>query len=107
MQHNLDRIVLRVVLVPLAPIVTNGISKDAAVLVECRCRNAASHVGISLETMLCVLVPEMERTIRTGCAKGPVDGVERDVVDRMDVYNVVDGRVSVALEGKVGTVEHG
>lgn len=63
MQHNLDRIALRVVLVSLAPIVTNGISKDAAILVESRRRNAATHVRISLETVLSVLVPEVECTV--------------------------------------------
>lgn len=102
MEHNLDRIVLCVVLVSLGPVVTDGVGKDAAVLVEGRGGDAAADVGVALETVLGVLVPEVEGSVRTGRAEGAVDGVERDVVYGVDVGGAVDGRVTVALEGKVG-----
>lgn len=97
-QHYLDRETLRVVLVTLAPVVANGVGKDAAVLVECRRRDAAADVGVALEAVLGVLVPEVERAVGAGGAKGAVDGVEGDGVDGVDIYGVVDGLIAVALE---------
>ena len=102
MQHHLDGIALRVVLVALGPVVTNGVGKDASVLVEGGGRDAAAHVGVALETVLGVLIPEVERTVGAGRAEGAVDGVERDIVDGVDVGNAVGGGVTVTLEGEVG-----
>lgn len=104
MQHHLDRIALRVLLVPLAPVVTNGVSKDATILVKLRRCNAASNVGVSLKTVLGILVPEVECAIRTRCAEGAVNGVEGNVVDGVDIDDVVDGGIAVAFERKVRTV---
>lgn len=101
-QHHLDGIALRVVLVALGPVVTNGVGKDASVLVEGGGRDAAAHVGVALETVLGVLIPEVERTVGAGRAEGAVDGVERDIVDGVDVGNAVGGGVTVTLEGEVG-----
>lgn len=101
MQHNLDRIALRVMLVALAPVVTNGIGKDATRLVKRRRRDAAPHIRISLETVLGVLVPEVERAVRSSRAKGAMDGVERNIVDSVDVDDVVYRRISVTFEGEV------
>lgn len=98
MQHNLDWIALGVVLVALAPVVSNSISEDATVLVESRGGNAASDVGIPLETVLGVLVPEVERAVRSGSAKGSVDGMEGDIVDSMYIDDVVHRRISMAFE---------
>lgn len=101
MQHDLDGVVLRIVLVALAPVVADGVGKDAAALVERRRRDAAADVGVALEAVLGVLVPEVERAVGAGGAEGAVDGVEGDGVDGVDVDGVVDGGVAVALEGKV------
>lgn len=102
MEHDLVRVRGRVALVALAPVITNGVGKDAAGLVE-RCRgDAAADVGVALETVLRVLVPEVESAVATGCTKGTVLGVEGDVVDRVDGGGVALGGVAVALEGEVG-----
>lgn len=101
-EHDLGRVRGRVALVPLAPVITNGVGKDAAGLVE-RCRgDAAADVGVTLETVLGVLVPEVEGAVATGCAEGAVLGVEGDVVDSVDGRGVALGGVAVALEREVG-----
>jgi hypothetical protein len=95
------------VLVALAPVVADGVGKDVARLVEGGGRDGPADGGIALEAVLGVLVPEVEGSIRTGSAEGAVDRVERDVVDRVDVRDVVGGRVTVALEGEVGATREG
>ena len=56
--------------------------------------------------MLCVLVPEVECAVATGCAEGTMNGVEADRVDGVDVADVAVGRwsLTVALEGEVEAV---
>lgn len=103
-QHDLDGVVLGVVLVALAPVVANGVGEDAAVLVEGGGGDAAADVGVALEAVLGVLVPEVEGAVGAGGAEGAVDGVEGDVVDGVDAGDAVDGGVAVALEGEVGAV---
>lgn len=102
MQHDLDRVVLCVVLVALAPVIANGVGEDAAVLVKGRGRDATTHVRVAFKTVLSVLVPEVECAVGAGRAEGAVDGVEGDVVDGVDVGDAVGGRVTVTLEGEVG-----
>lgn len=105
MQHDLVGVRGRVALVALAPVVADGVGKDAARLVE-RCRrDAAADVGVALEAVLRVLVPEVEGAVATGCAEGAVLRVERDVVDGVHAGGVALGRVAVALEGEVGAAE--
>lgn len=103
MQHDFDGVVLRIMLVALAPVVTNGVGKDGAALVECRRGDAAANVGVALEAMLGILVPEVEGAVRSRCAKGAVDGVEGDCIDGVYVDGVVDNGITVALERKVGS----
>lgn len=98
MQHHLDRVVLRVVLEALAPVIANGVGKDASRLVERRRRDAAAHVGVPLEPVLGVLVPEVERAVGSRRAERAVYGVEGDVVDGVYVDHVVDDRVAMAFE---------
>lgn len=76
MQHDLDGIALSVVLVTLGPVVANSIGKDGTVLVKGSRGDAASDVGVTLETMLGILVPEVECSIGAGSAECAVDGVE-------------------------------
>lgn len=102
MKHHLDRVLLRVVLEALAPVVADAVGEDGTVLVECRRRDAAAHVWVALESMFGVLVPEVEGAVGAGGAEGAVYGVEGDVVDGVDVRDVVRGGVTMALEGKVG-----
>lgn len=103
-QHDLDRLRLCVSLVSLGPVVAYGVGEDVAVLVEVGRGDAAADVGVALESVLGVFVPEVERAVRAGRREGAVDGVERDVVDGVDAGNVSLRRVAVALEGEVGAV---
>lgn len=91
-------------LITLAPVVTNGIGKDATGLVEGRCSNGAPDVGIALKAVLSVLIPEVERAVRASSAEGAVDGVERYIVDGMYVDDVADCGVSMALEREIGSL---
>lgn len=63
MKHQLDRLLLIVGLVALRPVVADSISKDAAVAVEVGCGDGPADVGIALEPVFGVLVPEVESTI--------------------------------------------
>lgn len=104
MQHQLDGLLWVVSLVALGPVVADGIGKDVAVFVEGRCSDGTANVGIALETVLGILVPEMERAIRAGSRKGSMHWVEGDIVDSVDASDVVHSRVTVTLEGEVGAV---
>lgn len=101
-QHNLDGVLRRVVLVPLAPIVRDRIRKDAARLVECGRDDRAADGRVALEAVFGILVPEVEGAVRAGCAEGAVGGVEGDVVDGVDGDDIVGRGVAVALEREVG-----
>lgn len=101
MQHHLGRVVGGVTLVPLGPVVADGVGKDVTRLVEGGRGDAAADLRVALEAVLGVLVPEVERAVATGRAEGAVDRVERDVVDRVDIGDVALGLVAVALEGEV------
>jgi len=103
MKHNLDRILRRVVLVALAPVVGDGVGEDVTRLVEGGGNDAAADVGVALETVLGVLVPEVEGAVGASGAEGSVDGVEGDVVYGMDSDDVVGWGVAVAFEGEVGS----
>jgi hypothetical protein len=75
-QHHLDRVVLRVVLVPLGPVVADSVCEDGTVLVELGRGDATANVGVSLQAMLGILVPKVEGTVGTSRAECAVDGVE-------------------------------
>ena len=47
-QHDLDGIVLCIVLVALGPVVTDGVGEYAAILVEGRRRDTTAHVRVPL-----------------------------------------------------------
>ena len=100
MQHHLDGIALRVVLVALGPVVTNGVGEDAARLVERGGGDAAADVGVPLEAVLGVLVPEVKRAVGAGRAEGAVDGVKADSVQGVHAGGGGAG-VAVALEREV------
>lgn len=112
MQHDLVHPSGHIRRIPFTPIVTDTIREDAARAIEIRRADGAAHLGIPLEPMLCVLVPEMEGAVAAGGAEGAVLRVEGDGVDAVDVGAVVcgaggggargGGRGAVAFEGEVG-----
>jgi hypothetical protein len=73
-------------------------------VVEVCATDAAADFGVALETVLGILVPEVECAVAAGSAEGAVDGVEGDGVDRVDVGYVasVGGVLAMALEREVG-----
>jgi hypothetical protein len=78
MQHNLIRILRIISSITLVPVVRNSISENAAIVVEVCAGDAAADFRVAFETVLGVLVPEVECAVATGGAEGSVDGVEGD-----------------------------
>jgi hypothetical protein len=78
MQHNLIRILRVISSITLMPIIRNGISENRTIVVEVCAGDAAADFGVAFETVLGVLVPEVECAVAAGGAEGAVDGVEGD-----------------------------
>lgn len=87
----------------LAPVVADSIGEDVTVPRECGCCDRAADLGVALEAVLGVLIPEVEGTVRASCAECAVLGVERDGVHRVNLCDVALRGVllAVALEGEV------
>lgn len=104
MQHDLVRVIRGVGGVALVPIVRDGVGEDGAVVVEVGAADASANLGVTLQTVLGVLVPEVEGAVTTGGAKGTMNRVEGDGVDRVDVGLVtgVGCILAMALEREVG-----
>lgn len=104
MQHDLVRDLLSIGRISLTPVVANGISEDISIATESSAGDGPANCRVSFETVLGVLIPEMESTVTAGSAEGAVDGVEADGVDGVNVCDVtgVGRRFAVALEGEVG-----
>ena len=80
------KLVLGVVeLVPLGPIVTNGISKQVSRRVELHGGDGVLAGLESLELRTVVLVPEDESSVATCGCESSVHGVESDVVEGVDL----------------------
>ena len=75
-QHDLVGVVCTVVLVALAPIVAHCVSKDVAGSAEVCRRNASTDVGVALQSVLGVLVPEVECAVCACGGESTMDGVE-------------------------------
>ena len=103
MQHNLIRILLVVERIPFTPIVAHRVRKDIPAAVKVRCRDRATHLRVPFESVLGVLVPEVEGPVRASGAEGAVLWVEGDGVDGEDVtaVAVVLRRLAVAFEAEV------
>lgn len=84
--------------VALAPIITDSIGENAAILVESCCRDSTADRWVSLESVLGDSVPEVESAVRTSRAESSILGVERNGIDGVDVGHVVCGWISVTLE---------
>jgi hypothetical protein len=105
MQLDLDRVLGVVPTVPFTPVVADRVRENIACTRERRSRDASANLWVALETVLCVLVPEVEGAIAASGAEGAVDGVEGDCVDRVDFCDVALAGVglAVAFEGEVKT----
>lgn len=106
MHHNFIRGLRRVARVSLAPVIADSIREDVSIPVERRGGNGSSNIGITLETVLGVLVPEVERAVTSSGAKRAVLGVEGNRVQRVNVADVsgVAWRFAVAFETEVRAV---
>ena len=105
MQLKFDRVLRIIRRISLAPVITNSVRKDVTVLVEARGGDGTADLRVALETVFCVLIPEVEGAVTTGGAEGAVLRVKGDGVYRVDFGNVAGGGVllAVAFEGEVET----
>lgn len=104
MQHDLVGQLWRIGRVTLAPVVTHCVCEDVPCVVEGSAGDGAPNGWVPLQTVLGILIPEVEGAITAGSAEGAVNGVEGDVVDGVDVVDVaLAGRgLAVAFEAEVG-----
>lgn len=103
MQLDFDRIIRVVTSIPLTPVIANRVRENVAIAREAGCDNGATDLWVPFETVLCVLVPEVECSVRTGGAEGAVLRVEGDAVYRVDFGNValIGVLLTMAFEGEV------
>lgn len=80
MQHDLVRQLLCIGRVALAPVVADGVCENVPCAVEGSAGDGAPDGRIALETVLRVLIPEVEGAVTASGAEGTVDGVEGDIV---------------------------
>ena len=102
-QHDFVRIIWIVGCVSFAPVITDSVCEDRTVLVESACRDSATDCWISLESVFCYPIPEVECSVGASCTKCAVLWVEGNCVDRIDVRHVILWGISVAFEGEVQT----
>lgn len=88
MQHDLVDCLLRIARISLTPIITNSICKDATIAVERCAGNGSANIRIPFQSVLCVLIPEMECAVAASSAESAVNRVEGYRVDGVDVANV-------------------
>lgn len=103
MKLQFDRVPGCVSTVPLTPVIADRICKDIAVFAEGSGCDGAANLGVTFQTVLGVLVPEVESAVGAGSAKGAMLWVEGNGVYREDFGDVPRGRVllAVAFEGEV------
>ena len=103
MQHDLVSSLLSVGGVAFAPVVADGVSEDVSSAVEAGSRDRTTNSRVTLETVLGVLVPEVESAVGASGAEGTVDRVESDRVDGENIADVTlgGGSLTVALEREV------
>lgn len=106
MQHDLIGRLRGIDCVAFAPVVADSVGEDGAGTVECCGRDGPADLRVPLESMLGVLVPEMEGAVGAGCAEGAVHRVEGDGIDTEYVRHITcrRRRLSVTFEGKVGAI---
>lgn len=103
MQHDLVRVLLRVATVPFAPVVTHRVCENVAIPGEVGRADRAAHLGVALQPVLRVLVPEVKCSVGASCREGAVLRMEADGVDGEDVAGIAVRGVwlAVALEAEV------
>lgn len=89
--------------IALAPVVTDCIGEDGTCVVEVGGRDGTTNLRVALETVLGVLVQEMEGTVTARGAKCAVLWVEGDGIDRVDIGDValIGDVLTVALEREI------
>ena len=104
MQHDLVGRLRGIDGVAFAPVVADGVGEDTAGAVEGGGWDGSANLRVPLESMLGVLIPEMESAVGAGCAERAVHWVEGDGVDAVHVRYVTcrRRRLPVTFEGKVG-----
>ena len=100
-QHDLVSQLLGVGRVAFAPVIADGVCEDVAAAVESGAGDGAAHGGVSLETVLGVFIPEVERAVTAGGAERTMDRVEGDGVNGEDVVDFPLG-LTMALKAEVG-----
>lgn len=106
MQHDLVGRLRGIDGVAFAPVVADGVGEDTTGAVEGGGWDGSADLRVPLESMLGVLVPEMESAVGAGCAERAVHRVEGDGVDAVHVRYVTcrRRRLPVTFEGKVGAI---
>jgi hypothetical protein len=102
---NLDRIVLGVTTKALAPVIADGVGEDVPVFAEACCNDAATNLGVALEAVLGVLVPEVKSTVGAGGGEGTMLWVEGYGIYGVNLRDIAVGRVllAMALKGEIKT----
>ena len=109
MQHDLGNLVPSTTLVTFRPIITDGISVDTPIPIKVRRHDRSAYFRVSLQSVFCVFVPEVECAVAAGGCECAEHGVEGDGVDGVDVYEIPvgGGGLAVAFEGEVVAKERG
>ena len=104
MEHDLVRMVRCHTAVTLAPVVADRVRKDRAGTVERRARHGTRRGVERLEPSARILIPKVDRAVRTTRREGAVYGMKGDVVHGVH-EGLVLGRgvlvTSVTLEREV------
>ena len=105
MKLDLDRVLLVVASVALAPVVADCICENVSVFAEARRNDAAADFRVALEAVLCVLVPEVEGAVGAGSRESAMLWVEGNGIYREDLcgFASVGVGLAVALKREVET----
>ena len=103
-QHHLVGCLLGIRRVSLAPVVADRVGEDVSIAVEGSTGDGSADGRVALQTMLGILIPEVECAVTSRGAECAVHRVELDRVDGVNVADVpVGGGVfTMTLEREVG-----
>jgi len=102
-EHDLVRVTRRHTRVTFRPVVRDCVREDRAGAVERGRSDRARRIRESLEPRPRIFVPEVDRPVGAAGREGTVDGVELNIVHRVDLRLVLRSRglFAVAFEGEV------
>ena len=91
--------------ISLTPVIAYGVGEDGSGAVESGARDRSADGRISLQSMLRVFVPEVECAVAPCRAESPVNRVERNCIEGVDVIHVAIAwrGFSMTLEAEIGT----